>query len=42
MLLHGPGVATGDVDGDGLTDLYLAQLNGANKLCKDDSDFTLE
>ncbi|MEM6645075.1 MAG: VCBS repeat-containing protein, partial [Bacteroidota bacterium] len=31
-LLHGSGVALGDVDGDGRTDVYLASLQGDNKL----------
>lgn len=33
-LLNGSGVAAGDVDGDGLVDLYFARLNGPNKLYK--------
>ncbi|MEX2601210.1 MAG: CRTAC1 family protein, partial [Balneolaceae bacterium] len=33
-LLNGSGVATGDVDGDGLVDLYLARLDGPNILYK--------
>lgn len=33
-LLNGSGVAAGDIDGDGLTDLYFAQLEGPNKLYK--------
>lgn len=32
--LNGSGVAAGDVDGDGLVDLYFAGLNGPNKLYK--------
>src|SRR5712691_2354463 len=31
-LLSGSGVAFGDVDGDGLCDLYLCRLDGNNKL----------
>ncbi len=31
-LLNGSGVATGDVDGDGLIDVYFAQLDGPNRL----------
>lgn len=33
-LLNGSGVAAADIDGDGLTDLYFAKLNGPNKLYK--------
>ncbi|MFH5884500.1 FG-GAP-like repeat-containing protein [Halalkalibaculum sp. DA3122] len=33
-LFIGSGVATGDVDGDGLPDIYFAQLEGPNKLYK--------
>jgi len=33
-LLNGSGVSAGDVDGDGLVDLYFAQLDGPNKLYK--------
>lgn len=33
-LLNGSGVAAADIDGDGLTDLYFAQLDGPNKLYK--------
>ncbi|MDR8392423.1 FG-GAP-like repeat-containing protein [Aliifodinibius sp. S!AR15-10] len=32
--LNGSGVAAADVDGDGLVDLYFAQLEGPNKLYK--------
>lgn len=42
MLLHGSGVATGDVDGDGLTDLYFGQLNGPNKLYRNKGNFQFE
>src|SRR5713226_9302128 len=31
-LLNGSGVAFGDVDGDGLCDIYLCRLDGNNKL----------
>ncbi|MDA7500144.1 FG-GAP-like repeat-containing protein [bacterium] len=32
--LNGSGVALGDVDGDGLIDIYLCRLNGSNALYK--------
>lgn len=32
--MNGSGVAAGDIDGDGLVDLYFAKLNGSNKLYK--------
>ncbi len=32
ILLNGSGVAAGDINGDGLTDLYFDQLDGPNKL----------
>lgn len=32
--LNGSGVAAGDIDGDGLVDLYIAGLNGPNRLYK--------
>lgn len=34
VLLNGSGVAAGDIDGDGLTDLYFTNLYGTNKLYK--------
>ncbi len=37
--LNGSGVAAGDVNGDGLTDLYFAQLNGPNKLYENLGNF---
>ena len=33
-LTHGSGVALGDVDGDGLVDVFLARLDGPNALYK--------
>lgn len=38
-LLNGSGVAIGDVDNDGLADVYLCQLNGANALYKNLGDW---
>lgn len=34
VLLNGSGVAAGDINGNGLIDLYFARLDGANKLYK--------
>jgi len=34
VLLNGSGVATGDVDGDGLVDIYFCRLDGDNVLYK--------
>ncbi|MEE9169426.1 MAG: FG-GAP-like repeat-containing protein, partial [bacterium] len=34
VVLNGSGVAVGDVDGDGLADLYFCRLNGPNVLYK--------
>lgn len=42
MLLHGSGVATADVDGDGLVDLYFGQMNGPNKLYRNTGNFQFE
>lgn len=41
-LLNGSGVAAGDVDGDGLTDLYFAGLDGPNKLYRNLGGFGFE
>ncbi|MDP6753805.1 MAG: VCBS repeat-containing protein [Verrucomicrobiota bacterium] len=38
-LLNGAGVAAGDVDGDGLCDLYLCSLDGENGLFKNLGDW---
>ena len=37
-LLNGSGVAVGDVNGDGLVDIYFCRLNGSNILYKNLSD----
>ncbi|MDX1640635.1 MAG: VCBS repeat-containing protein, partial [Balneolaceae bacterium] len=42
VLLNGSGVAAGDMDGDGLTDLYFTSLDGSNKLYKNLGDFEFE
>lgn len=34
IFLNGSGVSTGDIDGDGLIDIYFARLEGPNKLYK--------
>lgn len=41
-LLNGSGVAAGDVDGDGLVDLYFARLDGPNRLYKNLGGMTFE
>ena len=38
VFMNGSGVAAGDVDGDGLVDLYFASLEGPNKLYKNMGD----
>ncbi len=38
----GTGIAAGDVDGDGMTDIYVVNKNGANKLYRQVSDFQFE
>ena len=42
LLTHGSGVAVGDVDGDGLPDLYLARVDGANSLYRNLGDWRFE
>lgn len=41
-LLNGSGVAAGDINGDGLTDLFFAQLDGPNHLYKNLGDYRFE
>ncbi len=41
-LYTGAGVTIGDVDGDGLEDIYLTANFGSNKLYKNKGDFTFE
>lgn len=41
-LLNGSGVAAGDIDGDGLTDIYFARLDGPNKLYKNLGNWEFE
>ncbi|MFK7844307.1 MAG: VCBS repeat-containing protein, partial [Rhodothermales bacterium] len=40
--MHGSGVALGDVDGDGWTDIYFARLNGDNVLYKNKGGWEFE
>ena len=42
LLTHGSGVAIGDVDGDGLPDLYLGRLDGSNALYRNLGGFRFE
>lgn len=40
--LNGSGVAVADVDGDGLQDIYLAAIDGSNKLYRNAGNFQFE
>ncbi len=42
IYLNGSGVAAGDVDGDGLVDLYFCRLNGPNALYRNRGDWRFE
>ena len=42
MLAQGAGVALGDVDGDGLTDVFLARTEGCSALYRNLGDWTFE
>ncbi|MDH3733253.1 MAG: FG-GAP-like repeat-containing protein [Gemmatimonadota bacterium] len=42
MRTNGSGVALGDIDGDGLTDVYLSRLDGANALYRNLGDWRFE
>lgn len=42
VVLNGSGVTAGDVDGDGLQDLYFARLDGPNSLYKNKGSLTFE
>lgn len=42
ILLDGSGVACGDVDGDGLVDVYLARLDGPNALYRNLGDWKFQ
>src|SRR5713226_1590585 len=42
MLLNGSGVAAGDVDGDGLCDLYFCGLDGPNRLYRNLGNWKFE
>jgi hypothetical protein len=42
VLLNGSGVAAGDVDGDGLVDLYFCGLDGPNKLYRNLGNWKFE
>ena len=40
--MHGSGVALGDIDGDGWTDIYLARLDGDNALYRNKGEWRFE
>lgn len=42
LLTHGSGVAIGDVDGDGLPDVYLARVDGPDALYRNLGDWRFE
>lgn len=42
LLTHGSGVAVGDVDGDGLPDLYFARVDGPNALYRNRGGWRFE
>src|SRR6266568_332358 len=42
MLLNGSGVAAGDIDGDGLCDLYFCRLDGPNVLYRNVGNWKFE
>src|SRR6056297_621628 len=42
ILMNGSGVAAGDIDGDGLVDLYFAKIDGPNNLYKNLGGFRFE
>src|SRR5687767_8243069 len=42
VLFNGSGVAAGDIDGDGLCDLYFAQLEGPNMLFRNLGNWKFE
>ncbi len=42
VLLNGSGLALGDVDGDGLTDIYFCRLDGPNVLYKNLGDWKFQ
>ncbi|MFQ5704002.1 MAG: VCBS repeat-containing protein [Gemmatimonadales bacterium] len=41
-LAHGSGVTLGDVDGDGLVDVYLGRIDGSNRLYRNRGDWEFE
>src|SRR5579871_1747811 len=42
ILLNGSGVAAGDVDGDGLCDLYFCAIDGSNRLYRNLGNWKFE